>query len=640
MSTVPVTLPDATTFPITLPKSFDLSDLPVTLPETPTDIPVEDIKPEIELPEVIDLSDVPVILPDATLEVITPETIDLSRAGVILPAGLQSLLDALGGGEGDGSAPGDGPGEAPRERTGRGQGNGGLSDQARQNILNEERRSRRDINEGNAVATGLTSSDVTAGLRNRSSGGNPLDLNRILDGFERLIESGLSGLPDFLEPFVREIASQGVGVSTEGGQTFLTTADGTKIATLSQDEDSGATTVATLPEAVTGGDTSGTDDSSAADTTTVRIGGGDPGRPGINQPLIDPLDYLSGLEGAIAGQLTPEALSNAFASAILGPNQTPVFEATLSPNQIVIQPTDPQFAPREQTDPLIPTFQRPTLERRPPDPSLVEVDYGELFEGALGDFTGGEGALDRLVYFLSGLELPDAPAPVPGDDDTPQAPSGIPQVEAPTIDLSALNLNEIGLLSNALLGELANIASQTFEVQASILGAGVATAQSINLLAVSQLPIINSLASIDTGLGFVVEAIDQLRSVSERIADAPLVDQLIAAGFTLPTTVEEPTDFPDIALSQGGRDLFTAIAAINQRVDELVSPEVDANLATMENLAGQMQPPDLSQMPGSSAGSPMYILDAAPDRVRKVEIVGGKVEAEIVNKSIPVTLGM
>ena len=58
----------------------------------------------------------------------------------------------------------------------------------------------------------------------------------------------------------------------------------------------------------------------------------------------------------------------------------------------------------------------------------------------------------------------------------------------------------------------------------------------------------------------------------------------------------------------------------------MVSPEVDANLATMENLAGQMQPPDLSQMPGSSAGSPMYILDAAPDRVRKVEIVGGKID--------------
>ena len=134
--------------------------------------------------------------------------------------------------------------------------------------------------------------------------------------------------------------------------------------------------------------------------------------------------YLSGLEGALAGQLTPEAISDAFASAILGPsNQTPVFEATLSPNQIVITPQPPDFDPSRVTDPLIPTFQRPTLERRPPDPSLVEVDYGELFEGALGDFSGGEGAIDRLVYFLSGLELPDAPAPVPGDDDdTPQAP--------------------------------------------------------------------------------------------------------------------------------------------------------------------------------------------------------------------------
>ena len=98
--------------------------------------------------------------------------------------------------------------------------------------------------------------------------GNPLDLNRVLDGFERLIESGLSGLPDFLEPFVREIASQGVGVSTEGGQTFLTTADGTKIATLSQDEDSGATTVAALPEAVVGGDTSGTDDTTGETTNS------------------------------------------------------------------------------------------------------------------------------------------------------------------------------------------------------------------------------------------------------------------------------------------------------------------------------------------------------------------------------------
>ena len=165
-----------------------------------------------------------------------------------------------------------------------------------------------------------------------------------------------------------------------------------------------------------------------------------------------------------------------------------LFLSDSSPNQIVIQPTDPQFAPREQTDPLIPTFERPTLTRRPPDPSLVEVDYGQLFEGALGDFTGGEGALDRLVYFLSGLELPDAPAPalvtmMIRHKHRPLLLWGILQAGAPTIDLSALNLNEIGLLSNALLGELLNVSAQQFEVQASILEAGVATAQGINLLA-------------------------------------------------------------------------------------------------------------------------------------------------------------
>ena len=455
-----------------------------------------------------------------------------------------------------------------------------------------------------------------------------------------MIESGLSGLPDFLEPFVREIASQGVGVSTEGGQTFLTTADGTKIATLSQDEDSGATTVAALPETVAGGDTSGTDDSSAADTTTVRLGGGDPGRPGINQPLLDPADYLTGLEGAIAGQLTPEALSDAFASAILGPNQTPVFEATINPNQIVITPQTPDFDPSTVTDPFVPTFQRPTLTRRPPDPSVVEVDYGRLFEGALGDFTGGEGAIDKLVYFLSGLELPDAPAPAPGDDDdTPQAPSAIVMGDtaggAPAIDLSALNLNEIGLLSNALLGELVNVSAQQFEVQASILESGVATAQGINLLAVSQLPVINSLASIDATLASIPNMLDAIKIEIQRVADAPLVSQLVQAGVAFPQTLQERTDFPDV-LSQGGINLFSAFDNLNRLSDP---EQVDTNLATMQNLAGQMQPPDLSQMPGSSAGKPMYILDADPDRVRKVEIVGGKVEAEIVNKSIPVTLG-
>ena len=95
----------------------------------------------------------------------------------------------------------------------------------------------------------------------------------------------------------------------------------------------------------------------------------------------------------------------------------------------------------------------------------------------------------------------------------------------------------------------------------------------INLGNVSQLVVINSLASIDASIGFAVDAIDKVRDATQKIADFPLVDRLISEGFTLPTTVEEPTDFPNIALSQGGRDLFTAIDAINQKVDELASSD-------------------------------------------------------------------
>ena len=98
----------------------------------------------------------PVTPPSVKVNVTTPETIDLSSAGVILPAGLQSLLDALGGGDGDGGYRGMGQAKLRNEGPGRGQGDGGLSDQARQNILNEERRARRDINEGNALATGIS----------------------------------------------------------------------------------------------------------------------------------------------------------------------------------------------------------------------------------------------------------------------------------------------------------------------------------------------------------------------------------------------------------------------------------------------------------------------------------------------------
>ena len=46
----------------------------------------------------------------------------------------------------------------------------------------------------------------------------------------------------------------------------------------------------------------------------------------------------------------------------------------------------------------------------------------------------------------------------------------------------------------------------------------------------------------------------------------------------------------------------------------------------MQNLAGQMQPVNLAEMPGGSEGNPMYMIDVDRDKPRKVEIVGGKID--------------
>ena len=563
--------------PITDPAQLDPIDLSDLEYENIPEVPIE--LPDADLLDPVDLSGLRYSnVPDLPLG--TPDTIDLSGTNVILPA----VFDGISSGSPVGD---DNTGGTTNQGTGQGSGIDSQRDGGGGNpALFEERERQHRLFRPPPQESGVTHGQLTEGLINRPrTGGNPLSLDRILDGFNRLIEGGLSGLPDFLEPFAREIAAQGVGVSTDGGQTYLTTADGTRIATLSQDEDSGETTIAALPDTPVGGETTGTDDSSTETTsTTVRIGGGDPGRPGVTPALIDPQDYLVGLEDAVAGQLTPDALSDAVQSAILNPNQPGVFEATISPNQIVITPQTPEFEPTPATEPLIPNFQRPTLTRRPPDPTVVEVDYGTLFSGATGDFRGGEGALERLVYFLSGIELPDQPAPVPEDDDdenVARAPAAIPQpapTEQPTIDLSELKLNELGILTNSLLGELVNVSAQQFEVQASILEASAAAQQSINLLTVSQLPVINSLASIDMTLASIPPILDAIRIGTQQIADTPLVNQLIDAGFQFPQTPAEQTAFPDV-LSQGGINLLLAFTNLGQHLDAVSGPGMEINPA-------------------------------------------------------------
>ena len=59
----------------------------VTLPTEALNLPVNDITPKVNLPETFDLSQVPVILPDAILDVKTPKSFDLSTVPVTLPDG-------------------------------------------------------------------------------------------------------------------------------------------------------------------------------------------------------------------------------------------------------------------------------------------------------------------------------------------------------------------------------------------------------------------------------------------------------------------------------------------------------------------------------------------------------------------------
>ena len=467
-----------------------------------------------------------------------------------------------------------------------------------------------------AAALGAVGRPLTDAERARLNQGsaNPFDV------FGDLIDTGLTALPDSVEPFARQVLNIGIGVSQEGGETFLTTADGTKIARIETDSDTGATTIIRTPDLSTGGATPEPDDDTGGETvtTTVSLPGQGRGRPGLNR-LIDPAEYSRQLDDAVQGGLDREALVDTVTSAITPVDTPDVFDVTFTGNQITITPQDPVFDPSRTTDPVFPTFQRPTLTRRPPDPSVVEVDYGRLFEGALGDFTGGEAALQRLLYFTTGIDIPrlSGPPPQPDDDDdnVAQAPSAFPQVasDAPTIDLESLKLNEIGILTNTLLGELVNVSAQQFEVQASILEAGAATAQGLNLLAVAQLPIVNSLASIDTTLKTLPETLDSIRFEMQRIADAPLVDQLVQAGVTFPQTLQERTDFPDV-LSQGGISLFSAINNLNTWLSELASPELAPT-------------PNLAEIPGSSEGNPLYAHIVNQPEAIDVRLVGGKIDS-------------
>ena len=65
----------------------------------------------------------------------------------------------------------------------------------------------------------------------------------------------------------------------------------------------------------------------------------------------------------------------------------------------------------------------------------------------------------------------------------------------------------------------------------------------------------------------------------------------------------------------------------------------DSGIDLLEILKNIPQPADLSQMAGSSEGKPLYSHIVNQPQVQDVRVVEGKVQAEITNKVIPVSLG-
>ena len=112
-------------------------------------------------------------------------------------------------------------------------------------------------------------------------------------------------------------------------------------------------------------------------------------------------------------------------------------------------------------------------------------------------------------------------------------------------------------------------------------------------------------------LAGIASTLDSIRNATEKIADAPLVQQLVDEGVQFPNNPTDPTNAaltqsPAIdILSQGGLELFAAFDNISKL------------LQSAQGLAGPG--PDLSQIGG--AGSPLHIKDVDISTTRKVEVV-------------------
>ena len=139
---------------------------------------------------------------------------------------------------------------------------------------------------------------------------------------------------------------------------------------------------------------------------------------------------------------------------------------------------------------------------------------------------------------------------------------------------------------------------------------------------------LNRLATEAT-LTSISDTLNQIRVETQRVADAPLVDRLVEAGVVFPNDPQDPTNaaftqspIQDI-LSQGGLSLFAGFDNIDRNLQTLLDSQAYAQGA-----------PDLSQMPGTSEGTPMYAHIVNQPPVQDVRVVNevdvkGEVNANV-----------
>ena len=134
--------------------------------------------------------------------------------------------------------------------------------------------------------------------------------------------------------------------------------------------------------------------------------------------------------------------------------------------------------------------------------------------------------------------------------------------------------------------------------------------------AVADVLSLEALANVaqETTLARIASTLDRVQLATERAADQPLVDQLIAAGVAFPQTLDDRTNsfLPDV-LTQGGLNQFSTFGNLGQRLDEMSG-----------------ETPDLLRV--GSEESPGFFNVLNLPETQKVEVVGGKLDANVTNE--------